>query len=230
MKQIFLLLVGITLFNLLAAVAYGAAADNGPPAPRTVLDMNIGWRFIRQDQSGAEAPGFDDSAWAVVSTPHTYNDTDTFNKIISHGGGQAGQYLGPAWYRKHFTLPEDLKDHKFYLEFEGMRQAGQIYLNGKDIGLYENGVTAYGIDITDSVKIGSGDNVLAVRVDNGNYAEKATGQGFEWESKDFNPNYGGINRHVWLHDIAAELRPGDERCLCLSHEYRCERRDGDHQC
>ena len=26
-----------------------------------------------------------------------------------------------------------------------MRQAGDIYLNGKQVGLYENGVTAYGI-------------------------------------------------------------------------------------
>ena len=31
------------------------------------------------------------------------------------------------------------------------------------------------------------------------YVEKATDTGYEWESNDFNPNYGGINRHVWLH-------------------------------
>ena len=30
-----------------------------------------------------------------------------------------------------------------------MRQAGDIFLNGKPIGLYENGVTAYGVEITD---------------------------------------------------------------------------------
>jgi len=85
------------------------------------------------------------------------------------------------------------------LEFEGMRQAGQFFVNGKAIGLSENGVTAYGLDISDAVNIG-GDNVLAVCIDNSsNYAEKSSGTVFEWEAKDFNPNYGGINRHVWLH-------------------------------
>jgi beta-galactosidase len=200
MKPIVYLILAFFPGILLSLTTLGAAAPYQPPAsPRATYDLNIGWRFIKQDVPGAEVPGFDDSAWSVVSTPHTYNDVDTFNKIISHGGGQAGAYQGPAWYRKHFKLPTDLKDRRFYLEFEGMRQAGQIYLNGKDVGLYENGVTAYGIDITDTVTTGTGDNVLAVRVDNENYAEKASGQGFEWESRDFNPNYGGINRHVWLH-------------------------------
>ncbi len=179
--------------------AHAADTAYQPPAsPRITYDMNPNWRFIKQDADGAEAPGFDDSSWAVVSTPHTYNDVDTFNKIISHSGGQAGEYQGPAWYRRHFSLPVDVKGRHVYVEFEGMRQAGDIYLNGKNVGLYENGITAYGIDMTHSVNI-PGDNVLAVRVDNGNYNEKSSGQGFEWESKDFNPNYGGINRHVWLH-------------------------------
>jgi beta-galactosidase len=189
-----------SLLGLCCIHSLGADNAYSPPAtPRERYDMNIGWRFIKQDVTGAQDPAFDDSAWAIVSTPHTYNDVDTFNKIISHGGGQAGAYMGPAWYRKHFKLDEKLKDDRLYLEFEGMRQAGDIYLNGKQIGLYENGVTAYGIDITDAVKFGADANVLAVRVDNGTYKEKQSGEGYEWESKDFNPNYGGINRRVWLH-------------------------------
>jgi beta-galactosidase len=153
--------------------------------------------------AGAAAPDFDDHGWQTVSTPHTYNDVDTFNRIISHGGGQQGAYMGPAWYRRHFALPAGYRDRRLVLEFEGMRQAGQIFLNGKELGLYENGVTAYGLDITSAAKFGPGaanENVLAVRVDNSDhYKEKASDTTFEWESKDFNPNYGGINRHVWLH-------------------------------
>ncbi len=177
---------------------WAAAVYEPPVSPRTTLDFNIGWHFIKEDVPQAQAAGFDDSTWQVVSTPHTYNDVDTFSKLISHAGGQAGAYMGPAWYRKHFRLPADAKDKKVFLEFEGMRQAGQIFLNGKQVGLYENGVTAYGIDLTPDVRF-SDDNVLAVRVDNGNYTEKSSGKAFEWEPRDFNPNYGGINRHVWLH-------------------------------
>ena len=81
-----------------------------------------------------------------------------------------------------------------------MRQAGEIFLNGKAVGLSENGVTAYGVDLTDQIKLGGADNVLAVHVDNrGDYAERATGARFEWNVNDFNPNFGGINRHVRLH-------------------------------
>jgi len=171
-----------------------------PASPRAIYSFDRDWKFIREDVAGAQAPEFNDAGWKTVSTPHTYNDVDTFNQLISHGGGQRGAYMGPAWYRKHFTVPESMNGRKLFLEFEGMRQAGQIFLNGNEVGLYENGVTAYGLDITDHVRFGSAGNVLAVRVENShNYAEKATGTGFEWEANDFNPNYGGINRHVWLH-------------------------------
>ncbi len=81
-----------------------------------------------------------------------------------------------------------------------MRQAGEIFLNGRNVGLYENGVTAYGLDISDTVHFGDTENVLAVQVDNRtNYRERATNTGFEWNSNDFNPDHGGINRGVWLH-------------------------------
>ena len=53
-------------------------------------------------------------------------------------------YSGPGWYRKRFRLPADYVGRRIYLEFEGMRQAGQFFVNGKELGLFENGVTAYG--------------------------------------------------------------------------------------
>ena len=184
----------------LATESSSQSAYTPPASERAEYSFDIGWRFIREDVAGAEKPAFDDAAWSVVSTPHTYNDTDTFNRIISHGGGQVGAYMGPAWYRKRFTLPPEAKGRKIFLEFEGMRQAGQIFLNGAPVGLSENGVTAYGLDITKGVLFDGKENVLAVRVDNSRgYVEQATHTGFEWEANDFNPNYGGINRHVRLH-------------------------------
>ncbi len=186
------------------AFAAGFASEQSqpyaPPAsPRVKLNFNLGWKFIREDVDGAQAPSFDDAKWSTVTTPHSFNDVDSFRMIISHGGGDRGTYKGLSWYRKHFTLPSAMAGNKIFLEFEGMRQAGDIYLNGKQVGLYENGVTAYGIDISDTVKFGA-ENVLAVKVDNRTtYQERATSTGFEWNANDFNPDHGGINRHVWLH-------------------------------
>ncbi len=189
------------LWLLASRAASAQSAPFTPPdSPRSRISFDFGWRFIREDAPGAEAVEFDDSKWTPVTTPHTFNDIDTFNRLISHSGGQQGQYTGVAWYRKHFKLAETDRNKRVVLEFEGMRQAGDIFLNGKPVGLYENGVTTYGVDVTRDVIPGGADNLLAVKVDNSTrYLERATGVGFEWESKDFNPNYGGINRHVWLH-------------------------------
>jgi beta-galactosidase len=197
------------------AFAAPAPAPYTPPrSPRTTLNFNFDWRFIREDVPGAEATSFDDSQWSSVATPHSFNDVDSFRMIISHSGGDRGTYKGLSWYRKHFKLPAELSGHKVFIEFEGMRQAGDIYLNGKAVGLYENGINAYGIDITDALAPAGKENILAVKVDNsGNYRERAfclanpknpdgtdcVPTGYEWNANDFNPNHGGINRSVWLH-------------------------------
>ena len=189
---------------ILCAVAIQAAAQTTPytppPSPRAKLNFDLNWKFTRDDVAGAEDPGFDDSSWTTVSTPHTFNDVDSFRQIISHSGGDRGTYKGLSWYRKHFKLPARYAGDRVFLEFEGMRQAGDIFLNGKQIGLYENGVTAYGLDITSTVHFGNDANVLAVKVDNRtDYKERSSGTPFEWNANDFNPDHGGINRHVWLH-------------------------------
>jgi beta-galactosidase len=183
-----------------AFAAVPAARYTPPASVRARLNFNLNWRFIREDVAGAEAPAFDDSQWTTVSTPHSFNDVDSFRKIISHSGGDLGTYKGLSWYRKRFKLPAGYSGRKIFIEFEGMRQAGDIFLNGKQIGLYENGITAYGVDITNAVYFGAQENVLAVKVDNRtDYMERATATKFEWNANDFNPDHGGINRRVWLH-------------------------------
>jgi beta-galactosidase len=81
-----------------------------------------------------------------------------------------------------------------------MRQAAKFFVNGKPAGKYENGVTPCGLDITELVNFGDKENVLTVKITNvTNYPEESSGTVFQWESKDFNPNYGGLNRDGWLH-------------------------------
>jgi len=171
-----------------------------PASPRVTYNFNAGWKFIRQDVPGAQAVSFDDSQWETVSTPHSFNDVDSFRVIIDHSGGDRGTYKGLSWYRKHFRLPAEAAGSKVFIEFEGMRQAADIYFNGKPFGLYENGITGYGVDITSAVLFGDQDNVLAVQVDNRtSYRERATDTPYRWNANDFNPDHGGINRRVWLH-------------------------------
>jgi beta-galactosidase len=193
------LLFLIVLF-LTAIPAFAAPRYQPPVSPRATYNFNPGWKFQRGDVPGAEAVSFDDSTWSDVGLPHTWNDVDTYRALISHPGGDQTFYQGIGWYRKHFKLPAGSEGGKVFVEFEGLRQAAHFYLNGQPVGLFENGITACGLDLSALVKFGGQDNVLAVKVDNRtDYKEEATGTEFEWKNTNSNPNFGGLNRDAWLH-------------------------------
>src|SRR5579859_3440164 len=130
------------------------------------LNFNPDWKFIKSDPPGAQATDFDDREWTIVSTPHTYNDTDTFDHF-SPGGmhGETNQWSGRTWYRKTFTLPESLKGKRVYVEFEAVRQVAEVYLNGHYLGAGKNGFIPFGFDLTPYFQFGQ-PNVLAVMCDN----------------------------------------------------------------
>ncbi|MCF7688195.1 MAG: DUF4982 domain-containing protein [Cephaloticoccus sp.] len=142
-----------------------ALASTGESA-RQVINFNPDWHFIKADPAGAEAPVFDDSTWTVVSAPHTFNDTDTFDNwsLPGHRGEQE-QWSGRTWYRKTFTAPSAWQDKKIFIEFEAVRQVAVVYLNGVKLGTAKGGFTPFGFDLTPHLKIGS-TNVLAVMADN----------------------------------------------------------------
>src|SRR6185436_17173466 len=50
------------------------------------------------------------------------------------------------------------------LEFDGVFQVAELFVNGKRVGEHQGGYTGFTFDITDAVK--TGDNVIAVRVNN----------------------------------------------------------------
>jgi beta-galactosidase len=171
------------------AVAYGP-----PKSQRTKYNFNSGWKVLVGDPKTAEAVGFDDAGWKGVTTPYAWNEDDAFRKSI------ADLPTGIAWYRKHFKLPAQSAGKKIFLEFEGIRHGGEFYLNGKFIGRHENGVMAFGFDISDEVKPAPQENVLAARIDNSwDYRERATNSTYQWSDKNFYTNYGGINKNVYLH-------------------------------
>jgi beta-galactosidase len=182
--------LALVSFGLLLFVPRLAAG----PAPRETLNFNPGWRLLVGDPAGAQEPAFDDSGWKPVTLPHAWNEDDAFRQDIKD------LPTGIAWYRKTFTLPPDTAGRKVFLEFEGVRQAAELWLNGRRLGGHENGITAFGFDVTDFVKPAPEANVLAVRTDNDwDYREKLSGARYQWSDKNFNANYGGIPKNVRLH-------------------------------
>ncbi|KQN19636.1 beta-galactosidase [Sphingomonas sp. Leaf33] len=162
-------------------------------SPRQSYNLNPGWRTYSGDVAGAEAPGFDDRGWADATLPHAFNEREAFARDIKDLS------TGVIWYRKTVTLPAAAT---VLIEFEGARQAAEVWVNGRPAVLAEDGVSAFGADVSRLVR--PGPNVIAVRVDSSwKYRERATGSGFQWNNDNFNVNYGGLTRNVRLHVAGA---------------------------
>lgn len=175
----------ITAFMLLAMVGKNTAGDK--------YNFNSNWQVCIGDISNACKQDFNDRGWKKITLPHAFNEDEAFKVQIANMTDTV------AWYRKHFRLPESSKGKKIFIEFEGVRQTAEIYVNGKHIGRNENGVMAFGFDITPYINY-RGNNVIAVRTDNDwRYKEKHSGSQFQWNDRNFNANYGGIPKNVWLH-------------------------------
>ncbi|MFG0253869.1 MAG: sugar-binding domain-containing protein [Rhodopirellula sp. JB053] len=158
----------------------------------------MGWRFIRDDVENAAKPEFDDGQWDVVSCPHTWNDIDTIDDFGTGGHqGETDLWQGAAWYRKTFTLPPSASGKRVVIEFEGVRQIADVYINGHHLGQDKTGFIPFGFDLTPHLKP-NGENVIAVRADNTVEPVLYTGD-TPWHHQNWHPPHGGIYRNVWLH-------------------------------
>lgn len=162
-------------------------------AEREKYNFNSDWKLKVGDIVQAEEMDYSDAEWKSVTLPHAFNEDEAFKLNIKDLTDTI------VWYRKHFRLPADAKGRKVFIEFEGARQGIDLYVNGHLVGQHENGVMAFGFDLTAFVKPGK-ENVIAARIDNNwDYAEKATGVKYQWSNRNFNANYGGLPKNVWLH-------------------------------
>ena len=92
---------------------------------------------------------------------------------------------GVGWYRKRFRLPEIHNDTSVLLEFDGVYQNSDVWINGTHLGLRPYGYIPFAYNLTPYLNR-EGDNVIAVRVDN------SLQTNCRWYSGS------GIYRHTWL--------------------------------
>jgi len=175
--------------TILSFIFFLSILSTAGAAIRTTYNFNPDWKLFIGDAAAAKNIQFDDSKWKPVNLPAAFNISDS----------QSNQTV--AWYRKTFSIPSGFKNQKVFIEFEGARQSAEIWVNGKLVGLHEDGVMAFGFDLTDFIEIGDKKtNVIAVRIDNSlNYAERATNTPFQWNNTASGTNYGGLTKNVFLH-------------------------------
>ena len=162
-------------------------------AGRAKFNFNADWRLCIGDDPKAAEAAFDDSRWQQVTLPYAFNGDEAFKKDIVDLTDTI------CWYRKTFNVPRStLNESKYFVEFEGVRQGADFYLNGHHLGFSENGVMACGFDLIPYIQ--EGENVIAVRCDNSwNYRSRKHNSRYQWNDKNFNANYGGIPKNVYLH-------------------------------
>jgi len=119
-------------------------------------DMSIGADKIEPAFQGASLPAYDDSGWQRIDLPHTWNAYDVTDS-------QAGYWRGIGWYRKHFRVDSQYAARRIVLEFEGVGQDAEVWLNGTYLGRHKGGYTPFFFEIHPRVDT---DNVLTVKVDN----------------------------------------------------------------
>ena len=132
---------------------------------RQRIAFNEGWRFTKGEIKGAELPNQDDSNWRLLDLPHDFSIEGPFSE--QNPMADPGGYLpsGVGWYRKSFSLPDDIHDKKIFIDFDGIYMNSTVWLNGVHLGSHPNGYTSLQYDLTSLLKWGGEINIIAVRVD-----------------------------------------------------------------
>ncbi len=152
------------------------------------LGFDRDWRFHRGDIAGAIWQDVvDDSGWRQIDLPHDWSielDRD------ASGTGDGGYFpTGVGWYQKRFAAPDEWRDKKVLIEFEGVYMNAHAWLDDHFLGLHPYGYTTFHHDLTPYLDAGS-EHVVRVLVDNSAQPNS------RWYSGS------GIYRHVslWLGD------------------------------
>ena len=174
-----------SIFFILFFALGAIAAFAKPPQPgRYHLLMDRDWKFFLGDDKNASEINFNDGTWRLLDLPHDWSIEGQFSKDEPTGGG--GGYLptGIGWYRKQFVLPSSVRGKQISIQFDGVYQNSEVWINGHYLGKRPNGYISFVYDL--SPFLVKGKNIIAVKVDNSNQPNS------RWYTGS------GIYRHVWL--------------------------------
>jgi beta-galactosidase len=179
--------IQISIFVLFLFFAAGCSPDTQKDVltQREVRKFTDEWRFSPGDTEGASMKDFDDSMWEVLDLPHDWSITEPYHADNPGGGGTSYMIGGIGWYRKSFLVPENQKDKRFEITFDGVYQNSTVWINGHELGTRPFGYITFKYDLTPYVIPGA-ENLIAVRVDNSDQPNS------RWYSGS------GIYRNVWL--------------------------------
>src|SRR5882757_1439671 len=171
----------------LSAIPASTIQSPAMPAQRERrANFDSQWKFVKGDPQGAQTPDFHDGSWKTLDLPHDWSIEGPFSEDAPAAGNGAYLPTGIGWYRKQFTLPAATRGKRVVLQFDGVYQRGEVWINGTSFGMWPYGFTTFSYDLTEHLKPAGRPNQIAVRVDN------SLQPNCRWYSGS------GIYRHTWL--------------------------------
>jgi len=153
---------------------------------RSIVNFGKDWKFQLGDVPGAETVGFADASWRKLNVPHDWSIEGEFsekNPATPGGGALPG---GIGWYRKSFKVSEEDLKGTVFIDFDGVYQNSEVWINGHWLGKRFYGYSSFRYELTPYLFAGEKENILAVKVDNSKQPNS------RWYSGS------GIYRNVWL--------------------------------
>jgi beta-glucuronidase len=201
------------------AMQNGIAVPSFDFQPRPRIDLSGPWRVqrvtldtslsltdrakslaaIEREAGGRELPGYDDSGWATLPVPGSFDPPPDRS-----GGG--------AWYRRAFAIPASWTGLAITLKFAAVNYVADVWLNGHWLGDHEGGSTPFAFPVERVARPGAS-NVLAVRVDVPTWGTRM--DVVPWGLADW-WDFGGIVQPVWLEAsqplaaARADVAPGED--------------------
>ncbi|OHV44749.1 glycoside hydrolase [Parafrankia soli] len=123
--------------------------------------FNDGWFFRRKTYAFVELLGKADAGWEAVQLPH---DAMVGRERDGADAGASGRgfYPGGAYqYKKSFFVPEEYRNRRVTLEFEGVYRDARVFINGAFAEQHAYGYTNFYVRADGLLKYG-GDNEVVV--------------------------------------------------------------------
>jgi hypothetical protein len=123
------------------------------------IPFNGGWETRPNANFFAEMVGAS-ASWQAVTLPH--DAALDRPRDAAHGAG-AGYVPGGVYeYRTTLAAPEEYRDKRVLLEFEGVYRTAMVYVNGALAGHWATGYTGFSVDLDDHLLFGADNEIRVV--------------------------------------------------------------------
>lgn len=125
----------------------------------TFFNLNGEWQFAFDDENAGLREDWQRPGRALpmaITVPFAY-------QAKLSGIGPTDEIHPILWYRRAFTVPEEMAGKRVLLRFGAVDYACRVYVNGDMVGTHEGGYSPFGFDITDALV--EGENDLCLRVE-----------------------------------------------------------------